>query len=62
VPINQACWKLYQYDKISRGVALQQVEAFFDAINYSVSDAQIEIIAQEYIQLLPDNNLLLTVL
>jgi hypothetical protein len=32
----------------------------FDAINYS--DAQIEIIAQEYIQLLPDNNLLLTVL
>jgi putative hydrolase of the HAD superfamily len=42
----------------TRGVALQQVEAFFDAVNYSVSDAQIEIIAQEYIQLLPDNNLL----
>jgi putative hydrolase of the HAD superfamily len=29
VPINQACWKLYQYDKISHEVALQQVEAFF---------------------------------
>jgi putative hydrolase of the HAD superfamily len=29
VPINQACWKLYQYDKISHEEALQQVEAFF---------------------------------
>jgi hypothetical protein len=33
------------------------MEAFFDAINYSVSDEQIESMA--YIQLLPDNNHLL---
>jgi putative hydrolase of the HAD superfamily len=63
VPINQACWKLYQYDKISHEeLRYNRLRHSFDAINYSVSDAQIEIIAQEYIQLLPDNNLLLTVL
>ena len=28
----------------------------FDAINYAISDEQIENIAQEYIQLLPENN------
>jgi putative hydrolase of the HAD superfamily len=62
VPINQACWK-YQYDKISHEeLRYNRLRHSFDAINYSVSDAQIEIIAQEYIQLLPDNNLLLTVL
>jgi putative hydrolase of the HAD superfamily len=55
--------KLYQYDKISHEeLRYNRLRHSFDAINYSVSDAQIEIIAQEYIQLLPDNNLLLTVL
>ena len=57
VPINQACWKLYQYDKISHEeLRYNRLKHSFDAINYSVSDEQIEIIAQEYIQLLPDNN------
>jgi len=57
VPINQACWKLYQYDKISHEeLRYNRLKDSFDAINYSVSDEQIESIAQEYIQLLPDNN------
>ncbi|SEA85814.1 putative hydrolase of the HAD superfamily [Flavobacterium gillisiae] len=57
VPINQACWKLYQYDKISHEeLRYNRLKHSFDAINYFVSDEQIESIAQEYIQLLPDNN------
>lgn len=59
VPINQACWKLFQYDKISHDeLRYNRLKHSFDAINYSVSDEQIEIIAQEYIHLLPDNNYL----
>jgi putative hydrolase of the HAD superfamily len=57
VPINQACWKLYQYDKITHEeLRYNRLKHSFDAINYSISDEQIESIAQEYIQLLPENN------
>lgn len=57
VPINQACWKLYQYDKITHEeLRYNRLKHSFDAINYAISDEQIENIAQEYIQLLPENN------
>jgi YjjG family noncanonical pyrimidine nucleotidase len=57
IPINQACWKLYQYDKISHvELRYNRLKHSFDALNYAVSDAEIERIAQEYIELLPDNN------
>ena len=57
VPINQACWKLYQYNKISHDqLRYNRLRQSFEAINYAVSDAEIEIIAQEYIQFLPENN------
>lgn len=57
VPINKACWELYQYDKISHAdLRYNRLKHSFDAINYVVSDEQIESIAQEYIDLLPDNN------
>ena len=57
VPINQACWKLYQYDKITHAeLRYNRLKHSFDAINYSISDEQIESIAQEYIDLLPENN------
>jgi len=57
VPINQACWKLYQFDKISHDeLRYNRLKHSFDALNYSISDAQIEVIAQEYIAFLPDNN------
>lgn len=57
VPINQACWKLYQYDKISHEeLRYNRLKDSFDAINYAVSDEQINSISNEYIHLLPDNN------
>lgn len=57
VPINQACWKLYQYDKITHEeLRYNRLKDSFDAINYAVSDEQIDSISNEYIHLLPDNN------
>lgn len=57
IPINQACWKLYQYDKITHAeLRYNRLKHTFDALEYAVSDIQIESIAQEYIELLPQNN------
>lgn len=57
VPINQACWKLYQHDKITHAeLRYNRLKFTFDALEYFVSDAQIESIAHEYIRLLPENN------
>jgi YjjG family noncanonical pyrimidine nucleotidase len=56
-PINQACWKLYQYDKITHAeLRYNRLKLTFDALEYYVSDAQIESIAHDYILLLPENN------
>jgi YjjG family noncanonical pyrimidine nucleotidase len=56
-PINQACWKLYQYDKITHAeLRYNRLKHTFDALEYYVSDAHIESIAHDYIQLLPENN------
>jgi putative hydrolase of the HAD superfamily len=63
VPINQACWKLYQYDKITHEeLRYNRLKHSFDAIEYNISDDHIAVIAQEYIDLLPDNNHLLMAL
>lgn len=57
VPINQACWKLYQYDKITHAeLRYNRLKHTFDELEYFVSDAQIERMAQDYIELLPENN------
>ncbi|QZK89524.1 YjjG family noncanonical pyrimidine nucleotidase [Flavobacterium sp. CHNK8] len=57
VPINQECWKLYQFDKITHEeLRYNRLKHSFDAIDYSISDAQINKISDEYIRLLPDNN------
>lgn len=57
VPINQACWALYQYDKIThQELRYRRLKESFDALDYEVSDEEIEVISQEYIRLLPDNN------
>jgi YjjG family noncanonical pyrimidine nucleotidase len=59
IPINQACWKLYQYDKITHDeLRYNRLRQTFDALEYSVSDTLIEQIAQDYIELLPQNNCL----
>jgi putative hydrolase of the HAD superfamily len=59
VPINQACWKLYQFDKMTHEeLRYQRLKQSFDAINFAISDAEINQISHDYIEFLPDNNLL----
>lgn len=56
-PINQACWKLYQVDKITHEeLRYQRLKQSFDALNYSISDEAIDKISHDYIAFLPDNN------
>ena len=56
-PINQACWKLYQVDKIThQELRYSRLKQSFDAMNYAVSDAEIDRISHDYITFLPDNN------
>lgn len=56
-PINQACWKLYQVDKITHDeLRYQRLKQTFDQMNYSISDDVIDKIATDYITLLPNNN------
>lgn len=57
IPINQACWALFQVDKMSHeALRYERLKQSFDAIRYAISDAQIDQIAHDYIQLLPEFN------
>lgn len=57
VPINQACWKLFQVDAISHDeLRYQRLKHSFDAIQYAITDAEIEQMAQDYITFLPEFN------
>ncbi len=57
IPINKACWNLYQYDKITHvELRYMRLKNTFDALNYAISDADIDCIANEYISILPENN------
>lgn len=50
---------MYSYDKITHDeLRFNRLKLTFDAINYSISDEQITRMASEYIELLPENNLL----
>lgn len=56
-PINQACWKLYQIDKITHEeLRYQRLKQSFDAIQYKITDEEINQISHDYIEYLPDNN------
>ncbi len=56
-PINQACWKLYQVDKITHEeLRYNRLKQSFDIMNYSISDEAIDKISHDYIAFLPDNN------
>ena len=58
-PINQACWKLYQVDKITQEeLRYKRLKDSFDAINYSISDDEILKFSIDYINYLPENNTL----
>ena len=56
-PINQACWKLYQVDKITHEeLRYNRLRQSFDTLNYTISDEEINKISHDYIEFLPDNN------
>lgn len=56
-PINQACWKLYQVDKIThQELRYKRLKDSFDALNYAISDDEINKVADDYITFLPENN------
>ncbi|MGL2964512.1 YjjG family noncanonical pyrimidine nucleotidase [Flavobacterium sp. RSB2_4_14] len=56
-PINQACWKLYQVDKMTHEeLRYQRLKQTFDVLNYAISDEEIDRISIDYIDFLPDNN------
>jgi putative hydrolase of the HAD superfamily len=57
IPINQACWKLYQKDEISHHeLRYNRLKFSFDALNINISDEHIDQIANDYIDCLTDNN------
>jgi putative hydrolase of the HAD superfamily len=56
-PINQSCWKLYQVDKMTHEeLRYERLRQSFDAINYTISDKEIDKISHDYIEFLPNNN------
>ncbi|MEN9928812.1 MAG: Pyrimidine 5-nucleotidase YjjG [Bacteroidota bacterium] len=56
-PINQACWKLYQVDTITHDqLRYKRLKDSFDALQYTISDEEINQIAIDYIDYLPLNN------
>ena len=56
-PINQACWKLYQVDKISHEeLRYKRLKDSFEVLNYFISDDDIDKMAEDYITFLPENN------
>ncbi|WP_396211019.1 YjjG family noncanonical pyrimidine nucleotidase [Flavobacterium sp.] len=58
-PINQACWKLYQVDKISHDeLRYKRLKDSFDTLSYSISDDSIHQMSFDYITFLPENNIL----
>jgi putative hydrolase of the HAD superfamily len=59
VPINQACWKLFQNDIITHTeLKYKRLKDSFEHLNYKISDTEIAIISEKYLDLLPENNAL----
>ena len=59
IPINHACWKLYQFDKITHEeLRYNRLKQSFDALDFIMSDDEIYAISHDYIEYLPDSNIL----
>ena len=57
IPINQECWRLYQNDKIThQELRYNRLKHSFDALDFIISDEDINQIANDYIEFLTDNN------
>lgn len=58
-PINFEFWKLYREEKVSKAeLRYGRLKKTFDAINYTISDGIIDLIAEQYIDHLSDFNYL----
>lgn len=59
-PINAHYWKLYREDKVSKpALRYGRLKETFDLLEINVSDDQIDQLAIDYIEFLPNNNHLL---
>ena len=57
IPINHACWKLYENNQISsEDLRLMRLKQTFQNLSYDISEANLSKIADEYIALLPEFN------
>ena len=60
-PINHKYWKLYREDKVSKSdLRYNRLTETFDELNYKVSKSLIHTLAIEYIDNLPNYNMLFT--
>ena len=58
-PINFEFWKLYREEKVTKAeLRYGRLKKTFDAINYTISDGIIDLIAEQYIDHLSDFNYL----
>lgn len=56
-PLNFKYWRLYREEKVTKSeLRYGRLKNTFDAINYSISDDLIDVIAIEYIEFLPHFN------
>ncbi len=56
-PLNLQYWKLYREEKVTKSeLRYGRLKKAFDAVNYTVSDDLIDLIAIQYIEFLPDFN------
>jgi YjjG family noncanonical pyrimidine nucleotidase len=57
VPINFAYWEAFRMEEIDqKQLRYGRLKDSFNAINYDVSDEMIDILAEDYIQVLPSHN------
>lgn len=57
VPINHQYWKLFREEKISKAdLRFQRLQTTFNSINYKATDAEINLLAAEYINYLSSYN------
>lgn len=57
VPINLACWKLFEVDAISHDtLRYRRLKDTFDALSLEITDGEIDQISEDYIRFLPDFN------
>ena len=56
-PLNKQYWKLYREEKVTKeALRYGRLKNTFDAVNFTISDDLIDVVAEEYINFLPHFN------